>query len=266
MKTPEKLAERLTLLKKTCDAGESDACYSLASDTLDGDYGVPKDAIEGMQILRRSCKLGDRVGCSDLAEYFFAGKYVAKDPKAGDEILRATCAQGDHFVCRELAEHLLGLYDDSDLPENPVKEIPNARERGRELLAKECQSGGAAAGRTCGLLGRLLVESGDAKGRPMLEKECPKADSTSACGALGWSLFEGKGGSTNKAKGIDLMIKSEMERFVFHAANALLAGKGIAKDAKRGTKVMTGLCTEEHYQPACEVLGIDRAGKKLAKK
>lgn len=254
-------------LNKACEAGDKDGCYWLADASFSGGFGLDKDVISGMVLLRRACKLGDGLACREIGEYNFAGKYIARDPRTGDKVLTQFCNQGDIKACYDLGQHLLGLFVDEDKPENPVAEIPDAKVRGRALYEKTCKEAGdwVAGKRACNVLARILLDDNDARGRAVLASRCPANGEGEACGLLGRAMFDGKGGAADKAKGIDMMIASKDDDFVFRGAKALLEGDGVKADPARAKKPLALLCKDGH-KASCRLIEGDKSDPKATPK
>ena len=180
---------------------------------------------------------------------------IPKLPANGDKLLSAFCAQGDMTACDDLGLHLLGLYDDDDKPERPNTDIPNAKVRGRGYLEKVCKSTSAKGPRACVVLGRVLAEDNDPKGRALLTERCDKSGSGDACHFLGRSYWDGKGGPADKAKAVELLLKSKDDDAMTRAGIALMKGDGVKKDAARGKQILDKLCKDEEHKPACEAAG-----------
>jgi len=241
------------MLNKACNGGNADACYSRADSFLTGAYGETKNPGEGFSLLSRSCKLGESLACRDMGEYLFVGKYgIPRKPDLADKLLTAFCKQGDLAACRDLGEHLLGLFEDSDKPEKPVSEISDAKPRGRALLDKVCKAGGPYVG-SCGVLGRVLAEDNDPKGRVLLAEQCDSKGGD-PCMNLGKALINGKGGPVDKAKGVDLLLKAKDDDATFLAAQMIDKGDGVKKDPARAKKMLETLCKKEEHKPSCEAL------------
>jgi TPR repeat protein len=256
---PPDTQEAVSYSLKACDGGFHEGCSNLAGWYLNGRAGVEKDVPSGMQFLNRACKLGDSDSCLELGEFYFSGKYVARDPITGDKLLSQFCNQGNDHACADLANHLLGLYDDDEAPEKPVPEIKDAKARGRALYEKACKASDKSISFSpCDTLGRLLSEEGDPRGRSLLSERCPDSQtdkSLHACSYLGASLFDGKGGPADKAKGVALMAKSNLDAYKFRAALAYLQGDGVKKNEALGKRMLRRLCHDEAYKPACEAGG-----------
>ncbi len=261
---PKDLAAAHAAYTKACDGGNSDACYTLGDNTLRGSSGETKDPVAGFALLTRSCKLGDSLGCREMGEYLFAGKYgVPKNPALADKVLTAFCNQGDLRACEDLGHHLLGLFDDSDKPEAPLAEIPNAKTRGRGLLDKVCRANVPHSASTCATLGRVLVADNDPKGRALLAERCPTAKGDT-CVFLGRSYLDGKGGPVDKAKGYDALLASNDDDAMMTAALAIRSGDGVKKDAAKAKAILEKLCKDEEYEKACKALGGAKPGAKPA--
>lgn len=241
---------------KACDGGNSEACYTKGDRLITGAEGVKKDPVAGFALLGRSCRLGRSWACREMAEYLFEGSNgIPKLPANGDKLLSAFCAQGDMTACDDLGLHLLGLYDDDDKPERPNTDIPNAKVRGRGYLEKVCKSTSAKGPRACVVLGRVLAEDNDPKGRALLTERCDKSGSGDACHFLGRSYWDGKGGPADKAKAVELLLKSKDDDAMTRAGIALMKGDGVKKDAARGKQILDKLCKDEEHKPACEAAG-----------
>lgn len=251
---------------KACDGGVADACYTLGDGLVTGSHGGRKDPVAGFAFLSRACNLGSSWSCRDMGEYLFAGSNgIPKAPAKGDKLLSAFCAQGDLKACDDLGLHLLGLFDDDEVAERPNPEIANAKARGRGYLEKVCRSSSGKAPRACIVLGRVLAEDNDPKGRAVLAERCDKAGSGDACVYLGRSYWDGKGGAVDKTKAVDSFLKSKDDDAMTRAALALQKGDGVKKDAARAKQILDKLCKEEEHKPACEASGASKAAPVVAK-
>lgn len=242
--------------KKACDGGYGEACYTRADQLLTGSRGITKDPVAGFSLLTRACKLGESWACRDMGEYLFQGKYgIPKSPATADKLLGMFCSQGDIKACDDLGLHLLGLFDDDDKPEVANPDIPNAKVRGRAILEKVCRSTTNKAARACTVLGRVLAEDNDPKGRVLLTERCAADNHGDACMFLGRSFMDGKGGPADKAKGVELLLKSNDEDAMTRAAIAIQKGDGVKKDPAKAKSILEKLCKEEHHKAACEAGG-----------
>lgn len=252
---PRDMAASQQALGRACSGGDAEGCYLLADQRLRGAGGAPKDPAAAMDLLARACKLGESWACRDQGEYLFAGKHgIARDPARADALLSQFCKQGDISSCHDLGQHLLGLYEDDDRPESPLAGIPDARARGRALLEKTCRSGQKQTARACVVLGRILVEDNDPKGRALLAERCSADGKGDACIFLGRALVAGKGGPADKAAGVETLLKSSDDDAMFTAAQALDRGDGVKKNAARAREILGKLCTQEEHKPSCEAL------------
>ena len=133
------------------------------------------------------------------------------DPKAARSIAERACEheqEGEGSDCSELGRQLLATPDD--------------QERGRELLARECERTGDPwfyGGRGCVELGEHLLNSEllseRAKGREMLERGCDAINARS-CSALARLLLESKEIDPDPEKAKKLFSKA-CNRFDYEA-------------------------------------------------
>ncbi|RYE92608.1 MAG: sel1 repeat family protein [Myxococcales bacterium] len=252
---PRDMVASQQALARACSGGDAAGCYSLADQKLAGSGGTPKDPTAGMDLLGRACKLGETWACRDMGEYLFAGRYgIARNASRADALLTQFCTQGDIASCHDLGQHLLGLYEDDDRPEAPLAEIPNARSRGRALLDRTCRSGEKKTARACVVLGRILVEDNDPKGRALLSERCSADGKGDACLFLGRAMVGGKGGPVDRAAGVETLLKSADDDAMFTAAQALDRGDGVTKNPARAREILGKLCAQEEHKPSCEAL------------
>ena len=242
-------------LSRGCNGGDAEGCYLLADQVMKGAGGTTRDPVAAMGLLDRACKLGETWACRDMGELLFAGKNgVARDPARGDALLTQFCNQGDVASCYDLGQHLLGLFEDDDKPEAPLAELPGARARGRAMLDKACRSGDKKTVRACVVLGRVLVEDNDARGRSLLAERCSADGKGDACLFLGRALIDGKGGPADKSAGIESLLRSGDDDAMFSAAQSLDRGDGVKKDPGRARQILGKLCSEEEHRPSCAAL------------
>ncbi len=259
---PSDAAAAETAYKKACDGGNAEACYTRGDQLVMGQRGTTKDPVAGFALLTRACKLGESYACRDMGEYLFQGKYgVPNMPANADKLLGMFCSQGDMKACDDLGLHLLGLFDDDDKPERPNTDVPNSKARGRGLLEKVCRSTSSKASRACTVLGRVLVEDNDPKGRALHTERCATPNAGSACAFLGRALMDGKGGPADKAKGVDLLLKSNDDDAMTLAALAIQKGDGVKKDPVKAKAILEKLCKEERHKPACDAGGLLRRAR-----
>lgn len=85
-------------LEKSCNAGEGDKCFRLASRYLLGD-AVPKDIPRGAKFFEKGCRKGDLNSCAALGSLFWMGEGVPQDRALARALWSYACKNGNQKAC-----------------------------------------------------------------------------------------------------------------------------------------------------------------------
>lgn len=85
-------------LEKSCNAGEGDKCFRLASRYLLGDT-VPKDIPRGAKFFEKGCRKGDLNSCAALGSLFWMGEGVPRDHALARALWSYACKNGNQKAC-----------------------------------------------------------------------------------------------------------------------------------------------------------------------
>ncbi len=85
-------------LEKSCNAGEGDKCFRLASRYLLGDT-VPKDIPRGAKFFEKGCRKGDLNSCAALGSLFWMGEGVPLDRALARALWSYACKNGNQKAC-----------------------------------------------------------------------------------------------------------------------------------------------------------------------
>lgn len=85
-------------LEKSCNAGEGDKCFRLASRYLLGDT-VPKDIPRGAKFFEKGCRKGDLNSCAALGSLFWMGEGVPRDRPLARALWSYACKNGNQKAC-----------------------------------------------------------------------------------------------------------------------------------------------------------------------
>jgi hypothetical protein len=84
--------------ERRCDAGEADACFTLAQRLQKGD-GVPADPSRAAAVFDKLCQAQRADACADLAVLYERGEGVTKDPARAAALLKQACGMGEMYAC-----------------------------------------------------------------------------------------------------------------------------------------------------------------------
>jgi len=85
-------------LEKSCNAGEGDKCFRLASRYLLGDT-VQKDIPRGAKFFEKGCRKGDLNSCAALGSLFWMGEGVPRDRPLARALWSYACKNGNQKAC-----------------------------------------------------------------------------------------------------------------------------------------------------------------------
>jgi hypothetical protein len=91
--------------ERRCDAGEADACYTLAQRLQKAD-GVPADPARAAALFDKLCQAQRAEACADLAVLYERGEGVTKDPARAAALLKQACGMGEMYACDLLKRKL----------------------------------------------------------------------------------------------------------------------------------------------------------------
>jgi TPR repeat protein len=160
---PALLAE----LERQCKAGEPTGCTHRGYQFMTGKNGSKVDPARAAENFRKSCDLGDKMGCMAAAYQLIESK---QDPAAALRYLNSACDRAHAAACNELSRLMGG-----------AKRYPEAI----GFAVRACRIGDAES---CGFAGQNYVEGNgvakdERKGIALLNDGCRMADMPS-CGVL----------------------------------------------------------------------------------
>jgi len=208
--------------------------------------GVPRDPKSAFPYFQRACALGSEDGCVlESSLRLDRGEVSAVDAVAHFE---KACAGGSFGGCYA-AGGLLTVAPRQGL----ALDIP----RGRTYLAKACAARYLPA---CGLgavlIGQLHETANYAAARAQLIEGCRLSDPDS-CDYLARSELEGTFAPKDEAAAAQHFATA----CSFGRAESCLSlayveyqGKGTPRDLHKAARLVTNICHELHYEPACEVI------------
>lgn len=85
-------------LEKSCNAGDGDKCFRLASRYLLGET-VPKDIPRGAKFFEKGCRKGDLNSCAALGSLFWMGEGVPRDRALARALWSYACKNGNQKAC-----------------------------------------------------------------------------------------------------------------------------------------------------------------------
>jgi TPR repeat protein len=94
------LYEKAARLERTqCDGGNMESCCQLGEQYAAGWKGTPWDERQAAALFERACNGNSANGCQQLGDAYFYGIGVAKDEGKGAELLKKSCALGSKWGC-----------------------------------------------------------------------------------------------------------------------------------------------------------------------
>lgn len=85
-------------LEKSCNAGDGEKCFRLASRYLLGE-SVPKDIKRGAGYFEKGCRNGDLNSCTALGSLFWLGEGVPQDQALARALWSYACKNGNQKAC-----------------------------------------------------------------------------------------------------------------------------------------------------------------------
>jgi hypothetical protein len=262
--------EAKKLYTTACERGEALACLSLVSafehGSLEEDRaGFKPDMLEAMLKLRKACDLGNGLGCSQLAQWYIAGKGIARpDPAKGLQALDRSCRAGDPFNCFQLAEH-------------QRKGTAGAKDpkKAEQLHRRMCEQ--KRSNQACTALGQMYrkgegVAKSPAMAQRYLVRACPLEGSWggAACVELGSMYQTGDGVASDELQAMKLYQRSCKPDVPFGAAGCyeiatLLdgGGKSVKKDPDKAASYFGRACN--YSGPPGDDSNADRAKQACAR-
>ncbi len=227
-----------TLRRATCERGGSSACRKLAQ-SLMGIGRSSEEQREGIALIDRQCRAGDRAACDDAVRLWKRSAQPGS-AKMVAEYDRLACEAGSASSCRDLGRTALAGANGSE-----------GRAAALSLLERACE------------LSRTQCSDLEAaREEPSLAARCEGGD-LSACVARGQILSVRGGVLENRERALALLSRACEAGAVagcLPAADLLFEfGRATgALDAVRAEAYLSASCTEEN-QTACEQLADELA-------
>lgn len=174
----------LAAWKVACDARSADGCAYYGQELLE-ERGR---AMEGIDLLQRSCDLGSGTGCANLAFVYARGIVIPRDDSIAAPLYERSCALGN----------VLGCYNEGLMAENG-RGIARDPIRAVAAYGAACDGGSATA---CTNLGYLyqsgaLVDRDDANALELYKRGCAgsscQVSNLTACVNVGRMYRDGLG-------------------------------------------------------------------------
>ncbi|MEL7130490.1 MAG: tetratricopeptide repeat protein, partial [Pseudomonadota bacterium] len=125
----EQIQKGLGGIEYSCQLGEAQSCVSAGLAYKQG-YGVRADRAKALQFQERACDLGNLDGCYNFGATLVAGGSTAEKARAA-QIFEEACDAGEMWSC---ASHGQNLYLGLD-------GVAKNRRAGRRLLRESCEAG-----------------------------------------------------------------------------------------------------------------------------
>ncbi len=218
------------LRRKTCAAGWRESCRTLAASLLGSDRSDAEKG-EGLSLLDRQCRAGDRLACSDAEQYWRTTEGETSARARSYQSLG--CDAGDSWTCSNLALAVLR----GDRPD---------REAALALFDRACSTMVSA----CDYAANLREE-------PRLAADCA-GGAQDACITLGTLMAENNGPLENKPRALELLgaaCDANARAACFNAAMLLFdkfRTEGTA-ESQRTDRYLTRACEDGSAQ-ACQTL------------
>ena len=243
---------------RLCEQGSAAACVALANDYWDG-AGVPKDPNQAVAFAQRACELSDVAGCG-MAALMLAANGVEENRAAARRYAERTC---------ELSASVERTADVADLLGKACASSGGMYFHGelapRDLLksatywTRGCEFGDAGA---CFGVGLMYdrgqgVEKDGLRAATAFQKACDK-EHAFACGQLADMYITGRGLSKDVARARTFAKKAcdfGNPSGCTTYGFTLAAGAGGAKDPEAAVRVLRQPCEKEGITRACSIIG-----------
>jgi hypothetical protein len=217
-------------LLAACEKGRPDACLDLARLRAYG-LGGPIDAEASAAAARAACDGGLDLGCGVVAENNFSAFGQRRDTglahllaRRSEAAAKKACAAGDGLACA-----LLGELTDGGLLTGGAPAVHALRDQARRLLEPRCERDDAVA---CLWLGDVEPQA-SARATAALRRSC-ELGASSACSAVGWAYFSGRGVAQDGAQAVAYWKKgceANDARACDVLCSRLSYGDGVSRDA-----------------------------------
>jgi TPR repeat protein len=250
---PERAADRVRLLERSCALHFATGCVDLAFDYATGHDGVARDDARATPIFVEACDGGEASGCYNAGLMYDDGRGVPEDPAAAAAAYEDGCRGGSAMACDNLGTH----YVDG-------RGVERSSEKAADLYRRACDgsSWDPSNDDGCVNLGRAYrdgigVEKNPVRAAELFAQVCVRtaedADRATepagsrACSLLGAQFASGSGVEADLSSAIELSKKGCDRGDAFGCFNlgAMYEnGQGVTRDdtAARG-----------YYQRACDL-------------
>lgn len=239
----------LVWYERGCRLGDGVGCNNLANLLLAGRGTEPNEA-QAVRYIQRSCELDYAPGCFRAAVITQRGLLLARDDAQVERLLDKGCALGDAASCHDLGYlYFEGVH------------APRDQDRALALFAQSCDMG---LPRGCGTQAWLYMQDGltpqgrdDARAIELGQRACAGNDAP-ACTNLGHLIEQGKGVPADPARALPYYIKACAAGHTFGCGSlgVLMAqGRGTPPDETAALPYLQRGCSDEHGE-ACAHLAL----------
>jgi len=125
------------LAERACELGDKPSCTRAGGDFLQGRQELPQDLSRAARVYRRSCELGEMIGCHTLARLYHDGSGVALDLKEAVALETRACDADYPAACRELGR----MFGAGDGVKKDTSRQDELYKREVSLRARACADG-----------------------------------------------------------------------------------------------------------------------------